>query len=169
MLVPAGGLSEDGIEWVHAGKKFFLPVKALSKVYRGVLWSLLEKHIISGKIKLADNFSNVGELKKALYSKNWNVYAKKSLAGPESVVQYLGRYTHRVAISNSRLVSADEGKVVFRWKNYRKRLSKQLLVLDSREFIGRFMRHILPTGFYKIRYYGLLAPANNNKMNNASD
>ena len=163
MLVPAGGLSEDGIEWVHAGKKFFLPVKALSKVYRGVLWSLLEKHIISGKIKLADNFSNVGELKKALYSKNWNVYAKKSLAGHESVVQYLGRYTHRVAISNSRLVSADQGKVVFRWKDYRKRLSKQLLVLDSREFIGRFMRHILPTGFYKIRYYGLLAPANNNK------
>jgi len=163
MLVPAGGLSEDGTEWVRAGKKFFLPVKVLSSVFRGVMWSLLEKHIMSGKIKLADNFKNVGELKKALYSKNWNVYAKKPLAGPESVVQYLGKYTHRVAISNSRLISADEGKVTFRWKDYRKRLSKQLLTLDVQEFIRRFMRHVLPSGFYKIRYYGLLASANRDK------
>ena len=163
MLVPAGGLSEDGTEWVHAGKKFFLPVKALSSVFRGVLWSLLEKGIESSKIKLADNFKDVNALKKALYLKNWNVYAKKPLAGPESVIQYLGRYTHRVAINNSRLVSANQSKVTFKWKDYRKRLSKQLLTLDTQEFIGRFMRHILPSGFYKIRYYGLLAAVNHNK------
>ena len=154
MIVLAGGLSEDGTEWVHAGKKFFLPVKALSSVFRGVMWAMLEQGINTGTIQLADNFSNVHSLKKDLYAKNWNVYAKKSLASPESVVQYLGRYTHRVAISNNRLVDASEGKVTFRWKNYRQRLNKQVMSLEAKEFIGRFMRHILPSGFYKIRYYG---------------
>ncbi|MEQ8810925.1 MAG: IS91 family transposase [Imperialibacter sp.] len=156
MLVPAGGLSEDGVEWVNAGKKFFLPVKVLSSIFRGVLWDKLKSKIESGHIKLADNFSDTTTLKAALYAKNWNVYIKKPLAGPESVVQYLGKYTHRVAISNNRLVSASDGKVSFRWKDYRKRLTKQLLSLDAQEFIGRFLRHILPSGFYKIRYYGLL-------------
>ena len=160
MIVPAGGLSDDGMEWIEAGKKFFVPVKALSSVFRGVMWSLLEKDIETGKIKLANDFKNVYALKKVLYAKNWNVYAKKSLAGPQSVVQYLGRYTHRVAVSNSRLVDANAQKVTFRWKDYRNRLHKQLLSLDTQEFIGRFFRHILPTGFYKIRYYGLLAHAN---------
>lgn len=163
MLVPAGGLSEDGMEWVHAGKKFFLPVKALSSVFRGVMWSMLAARVKSGEINLADNFASIDELKNSLYAKNWNVYAKKSLAGPESVVQYLGKYTHRVAINNSRLVSSSHGKVTFRWKDYRKRISRQLLTLDAQEFIGRFMRHILPSGFYKIRYYGLLAAANGHK------
>jgi hypothetical protein len=79
------------------------------------------------------------------------------------VVRYLGRYTHRVAISNSRIVRVAEGKVTFRWKDYRKGIKNQLLTLDAQEFIGRFMRHILPCGFYKIRYYGLLAAANGNK------
>lgn len=163
MIVPAGGLSEDGTEWVHAGKKFFLPVKALSSVFRGVMWTMLEHGINTGTIQLADNFSDIGGLKKDLYAKNWNVYAKKSLASPQSVVQYLGRYTHRVAISNSRLLDASEGRVTFRWKNYRKRLNKQVMRLEAQEFIGRFMRHILPSGFYKIRYYGLLATASQRK------
>lgn len=160
MLIPAGGLSEDGVEWVRAGRKFFLPVKALSQVFRGVLWSLLEKQIVAGAVKLPDGLHSISALKKQLYSKNWNVYTKKSLAGPQSVVQYLGKYTHRVAISNSRLVAAKDGKVTFRWKDYRKKLQKQLMCLDAEEFIGRFMRHVLPSGFYKIRYYGLLATAN---------
>ena len=163
MLAPAGGLSNDRVEWINTSKKFFLPVKALSAVFRGVMWSMLEAKLKSGKVKLADNFEEASSLKKAVYAKNWNVYAKKSLVGPESVVQYLGRYTHRVAISNSRLVSADESKVTFRWKDYRKRLDKQLLTLDTQEFIGRFLRHILPSGFYKIRYYGLLATVNQEK------
>ena len=163
MLVPAGGLSEDGVEWVNAGKKFFLPVKVFSSIFRGVLWDKLKSKIESGHIKLADNYSDTTTLKATLYAKNWNVYIKKPLAGPESVVQYLGKYTHRVAISNSRLVSDSDGKVTFRWKDYRKRLTKQLLSLDAQEFIGRFLRHILPCGFYKIRYYGLLAPTNRSK------
>ncbi len=163
MLVPAGGLSEDGTEWIRAGQKFFLPVKVLGAVFRGVLWSLLETAIRTGKVQLADTFSEIKELKAAVYSKRWNVYAKKPLASPNSVVRYLGRYSHRIAISNSRLVSMDHGKITFRWKDYRKRLSNQLLTLEAQEFIGRFIRHVLPKGFYKIRYYGLLASANRSK------
>ena len=163
MLVPAGGLSADGVEWVAAGKKFFLPVKALSKVFRGVMWSKLQQAITAGQIRLPDDIKEVDTLKQRVYAKNWNVYSKNSLAGPQSVVQYLGRYTHRVAISNSRLVKEKEGKITFRWKNYRKGTSNELLTLDAEEFIGRFMRHVLPSGFYKIRYYGLLASANTQK------
>ena len=162
MIVPAGGLSHDGVEWVHAGKKFFLPVKVLSKIFRGVLWGLLEKQVSLGNISLPDGVE-LYVLKKELYYKNWNVYVKKPLAGPGSVVRYLGRYTHRVAISNNRIVRVAEGKVTFSWKDYRKGIKNQLLTLDAQEFIGRFMRHILPCGFYKIRYYGLLAAANGNK------
>ncbi len=163
MINPAGGLSADGVEWVQAPKKFFLPVKALSKVFRGVMWGLLEKHIALRNIRLPDEVAGIEALKKQLYEKNWNVYAKKSMAGPQSVVQYLGRYTHRVAISNNRIVDIDGRKVTFRWKDYRKSLNNRLLTLDAEEFIGRFMRHVLPSGFYKIRYYGLLAAANGNK------
>jgi len=163
MLVPAGGLSEDGMEWIPSGKKFFLPVKALSKMFRGVLWNLLEKQIKGNNMRLPADVTTTSTLKKRLYAKNWHVYAKKSLAGPQSVVQYLGKYTHRVAISNSRLVAAKEGKITFRWKDYRNKLQKQLMCLDAEEFIGRFMRHVLPSGFYKIRYYGLLATANKSK------
>lgn len=162
MIVPAGGLSLDQLEWIHASKKFFLPVKALSRVFRGVLWGLLEKQACLGNIKLPDDIE-LDVLKKKLHSKNWNVYVKKPLAGPGSVVRYLGKYTHRVAISNNRIVKVAEGKVTFGWKNYRKGGQNQLLTLDAQEFIGRFMRHILPCGFYKIRYYGLLAAANRSK------
>ncbi len=163
MIIPAGGLSADGVEWVRAPRKFFLPVKALSKVFRGVMWSLLEKYITTGKIRLPDDDQGLLMLKKQLYEKNWNVFCKKSMAGPQSVVQYLGKYTHRVAISNSRIVEVGGGKVTFRWKDYRKSLNNGLLTLNAEEFIGRFMRHVLPSGFYKIRYYGLLAAANGNK------
>ena len=163
MLIPAGGLSDDGTEWIRSPRKFFLPVKALSKVFRGVMWDLLQKQIAKEKIRLPDNLVTQAVLKKRLYAKNWNVYTKKSLAGPQSVVQYLGKYTHRVAISNRRIVSMAEGKVIFRWKDYRKKLQNQLLALDSEEFIGRFMRHILPSDFYKIRYYGLLATVNRDR------
>ena len=152
-----------GVEWVRAGKKFFLPVKALSKVFRGVLWGLLEKQVASGQVRLPDDVKEVALLKKKLYEKNWNVYTKKSMAGPQSVVRYLGRYTHRVAISNNRIEGVAGGKVTFRWKDYRKGLNNRLLTLDGEEFIGRFLRHVLPSGFYKIRYYGLLAAANGAK------
>lgn len=160
MLVPAGGLSEDGTEWVNAKKKFFVPVKALSAMFRGIFARLLKKHLDKNDLKLPDGFPGFDMLKKALYEKNWNVYAKKALGGINSVLAYLGRYTHRVAISNSRLVRVENGQVAFRYKNYRNRELHEIITISCVEFTRRFMMHILPPGFYKIRYYGILATAN---------
>ena len=163
MIVPAGGISEDHTEWIASQKKFFLPVRVLSKIYRGVVWSMLKKEIERKRIKLPDGQS-VEHLKAQVYQKEWNVYAKKSMAGATSVVQYLGRYTHRVAISNDRISHLKDRRVSFKWKNYKRMLTNQVITLDVMEFIGRFVRHILPTGFYKIRYSGLLASANTKLM-----
>ena len=160
MIVPAGGLSYDQTEWVASPKKFFLPVKALSKIFRGILCRMIGENISDGNIKLPDGITCFNSLKKKLYEKNWNVFSKKALGGPGSVVQYLGKYTHRVAISNSRIEKLDEGMVSFRWKDYRKALKNKLMKISAQEFISRFLLHILPSGFYKIRYYGLLAAAN---------
>ena len=160
MIVPAGGLSKDGSEWTNASKSYFLPVKALAKVFRGICFELLVKHIEKGKIHYS---SELADFKKQVYEKNWHVYAKKPLKGPNSVVQYLGRYTHRVAISNHRILSSQDGKVRFRWKNYRKQAMKQTIDLDTLEFIRRFMQHILPSGFCKVRYYGILSSAHRKK------
>jgi len=160
MIVPGGGLSSDQTEWVPAGKKFFLPVKALSKIFRAILCRMIGEHINIGVIKLPDGLSGFSELKKKLYQKNWNVFSKKAFGGANAVVRYLGEYTQRVAISNHRIVKLDKGVVRFRWKDYRKSLKGKYMELKAEEFISRFFRHILPNGFYKIRYYGLLASAN---------
>lgn len=160
MIVPAGGLSSDQTEWVYAGKKFFLPVKALSKMFRGILCRLLDEAISDGQIKLPEGISKFDDLKRKLYEKNWNVFSKKAFGGVASVVEYLGNYTCRVAISNSRIVKLKNGIVTFRWKDYRKALKGKYMELKVDEFISRFFHHILPGGFYKIRYYGLLASAN---------
>ena len=160
MIVPAGGLSPDQTEWVPAGKKFFLPVKALSKIFRAILCRKIGEDIAGGSIKLPDGVISFDSLKKDLYKKNWNVFSKKALGGPASVVGYLGKYTHRVAISNSRILKIDKGMVTFRWKDYRKALMNKYMEIKVEEFISRFLHHILPNGFYKIRYYGLLASAN---------
>lgn len=162
MLVPAGGLSEDGMEWISSPKKFFVPVKALSKMFRGILVRLLKKQLDENKLKLPDGFSNFLMLKQKLYAKNWNVYSKKAFAGINSVLDYLGRYSHRVAISNNRLVNIESNKVTFRYKNYKDKGKSQLITMQCTEFARRFLMHILPFGFYKIRYYGILATANIN-------
>lgn len=160
MLVPAGGLSEDGMEWINAPKKFFVPVKALSKMFRGIFTRLLKKQLTENNLKLPDDFSTFQVLKEKLYEKNWNVYAKKALGGINSVLAYLGRYTHRVAISNNRLVNIENGQVTFRYKNYRNRERQEITTISCMEFTRRFMMHVLPKGFYKIRYYGILATVN---------
>lgn len=162
MLVPAGGLSEDGMEWISAPKKFFVPVKALSKMFRGILVRLLKKLIDDNEFKLPHDFTGFDLLKKRLYDINWNVYSKKALGGVDSVLTYLGRYSHRVAISNNRLVKVVDNKVTFRYKNYRNKGQTQLITMLCAEFTRRFLQHILPSGFYKIRYYGILATANCN-------
>lgn len=160
MLVPAGGLSEDGMEWVAAPKKFFVPVKALSAMFRGILVRLIKEQWDKNELKLPGDFPEFDQLKKKLYEKSWNVYSKKALGGINSVLAYLGRYTHRVAISNSRITNVENGKVTFRYKNYHKRGIQQVMTISCTEFARRFMMHILPNGFYKIRYYGILATAN---------
>lgn len=160
MLVPAGGLTEDGMEWTEAPKKFFVPVKALSAMFRGIVIRLLKAHLDKNELKPPEGFPEFEQLKKKLYEKNWNVYSKKALAGVNSVLAYLGRYTHRVAISNSRITNVENGKVTFRYKNYHKRGIQQVMTISCLEFARRFLMHILPAGFYKIRYYGILATAN---------
>lgn len=163
MLVPAGGLSEDGMEWIQASRKFFVPVKALSAMFRGIMIRQFKELIETNELKLPDSFNDFVTLKTELYGKNWNVYCKKARGGMNSVLQYLGQYTHRVAISNSRMLTMQDGKVSFRYRDYRleqKRYQNKIMSLETLEFARRFMQHILPSGFYKIRYYGILATAN---------
>lgn len=160
MLVPAGGLSDDGMEWIESGKKFFLPIKALSSMYRGILIKYIEQAINNEDLKLPYEFIGFETLKDKLYSKNWNVYCKKAFGGINSVLKYLGKYTHRVAISNSRLEHLTDTHVTFKYRNYRQGYAPKQMTLTNSEFIHRFVRHVLPTGFCKIRYVGILATAN---------
>jgi hypothetical protein len=154
MLIPAGGMSEDNMEWVHCGKKFFAPIKILSRVFRGKFISMMESLKKEEKIKV-----DITALKPLLYKKDWVVYAKKSFAGPSQILQYLGRYTHRIAISNSRIINHQNGLVSFRWKDYRNKACWKTMQLHTLEFIRRFLLHVLPCNFYKIRYYGIMALA----------
>ena len=160
MIVPAGGLSQDGMEWVASGKKFFLPVKVLSGLFRGILCRLIGQAVAKNIIKLPDDIHGFERLKKLIYAKKWVVYAKNPFAGPERIIEYLGNYTHRVAISNHRIITEENGKVTFRYKDYRTGNQNRCITLQADEFIMRFLRHVLPCGFYKIRYFGLLAQCN---------
>ncbi len=163
MIVPAGGLSEDGMEWKATRKKFFLPAKVLSRIFRGIMFKELEAALKKGDIKLPVGSPGFPSLKSRLYKKDWNVYLKKGFGGADSVVRYLGKYTHRVAISNNRLLSAKGGKVSFTYKDNRDRGRMKVMELDTNEFIRRFLQHILPDNFYKIRYIGIFSPANGQK------
>lgn len=163
MLVPAGGLSEDGVEWIQASRKFFVPVKALSAMFRGSMMRQLKELKENNLLKLPDTLSNFTAFKEYLYQKSWNVYCKKALGGMNGVLKYLGKYKHRVAISNNRLISIKKDKVCFRYRDYRmedRRYQRKTMTIDVVEFARRFMQHILPSGFYKIRYYGIGATAN---------
>ena len=157
MLVPAGGMDEDGMEWISSSKKFFVPVKMLSKIFRYKFLLLLEKTFSVNSIPLPPDYQ---KLKDRLYEKEWVVYTKKPFKGPGQLLSYLGRYTHRVAISNSRILSHCDDKVTFRWKDYRDQNKWKTMELETCEFMRRFLLHVLPCGFYKIRYYGILANAN---------
>ncbi len=160
MIVPAGGLSEDGMEWKTTKKKFFLPATVLSRIFRGIMIKKLQEALDKGSIVLPSGIPGFSGLKKQLYSKDWNVYLKKAFGGANSVLKYLGQYTHRVAISNNRLVLAEGGKVSFRYKDNKANGKIKTMELDTNEFIRRFLQHILPDNFYKIRYIGILAPVN---------
>ena len=160
MIVPTGGLSEDGMEWVKSAKKFFVPVKALSSMFRGILVKSIINKLQDGTLKKPDKYPDEYDLKQQLYQKRWHVYTKKAFGGIQSVLNYLGRYTHRVAISNNRLISNIGGKVSFEYRNYRRGNKQCTMTLSAMEFCRRFLQHILPLGYYKIRYYGILAAVN---------
>lgn len=167
MVVPGGGLSPDGARWVACKPGFFLHVRVLARLFRRLfLDGILELHR-AGQLTF---FGDLAYLAQAdafakwlapLRKTDWVVYAKPPFGGPEAVLAYLSRYTHRVAISNHRLVSADADTVAFRWKDYRiKRGDRQKVMrLATPEFIRRFLMHVLPDGFHRIRHYGLLASA----------
>ena len=160
MIVPAGGLSDDQMEWIPSAEKFFLPVKLLSNIFRGILCRLIGQAVGKGELLLPDNTSDFAKLKTVCYQKNWVVYCQKPFAGPEGIIRYLGNYTHRVAISNHRIEAFENNKVTFSYKDYKTRATQKSMILEVNEFIRRFLQHILPSGFYKIRYFGILALCN---------
>jgi hypothetical protein len=161
-LVPGGGIAPGGQRWVACRPGFFLPVRVLSRLFRGLFLRDLEKAFAAGKLHFFNTQRHLQEPAAfrrhlaPLHATDWVVYAKRPFAGPAQVLEYVGRYTHRVAISNDRLLSMDDGKVRFRWKDYRDGDQQKTMTLDGTEFIRRFLIHVLPDGFHRIRYYGFL-------------
>jgi hypothetical protein len=166
-IVPGGGLSPDGTHWIPCRPGFFLPVRVLSRLFRHRFLEELRKVHAVGQLQCFGEFAGLddpvafADWLAPLRQQEWVVYAKRPFAGPEAVLAYLSRYTHRVAISSRRLVSLDEHGVSFRYKDYRERegLRMKTMTLAPEEFMRRFLLHVLPAGFHRIRHYGLLANA----------
>ena len=161
-VVPGGGLSPDGQRWIACRRDFFLPVRVLSCRFRRLFLEFLEKAFADGELQF---FSSLQELQNRqrflrylapLRKSKWVVYAKAPFAGPQQVLDYVGRYTHRVALSNNRLLAIEDGQVRFRYKDYRDDSQQKTMTLSADEFIRRFLLHVLPEGFHRIRYYGFL-------------
>jgi hypothetical protein len=169
-IVPGGGLSADGKKWIASREHFFVPVKVLSRLFRGKLLDHLKRAHSRKALKFVGESATLSgremfqRLFDRLYKKEWVVYAKEPFGGPRQVLAYLGRYTHRVAISNDRLVSMVDGTVTFRWRDYRDANTEKLMTLDAGEFIRRFLLHVLPQGLCKIRYYGIMSNRNRKTM-----
>jgi hypothetical protein len=161
MIVPAGGIDTDGMQWIHTNSKFLVPVKAISAVFRAVLCQLIRKQWQNNKLIIPERFSpDFDVLKKVLYKTNWNVFVEKPLNGPAQIINYLGRYINRVAIYNNRIKNYTDGKVTFSYTDNKTNTFYRLMTLKDTDFINRFLQHILPYGFYKIRYYGIYAQIN---------
>jgi len=162
-VVPAGGLSADGTRWIKSRYAFFLPVKVLSRVFRGKFVAALKRAFEDGQLCFYGDLRPLAQPKtfaawlRPLFRKDWVVYCKRPFGGPEYVLQYLGRYTHRVAISNHRLVSFADGKVTFRWRDSAHHNEQKLMALSLDEFLRRFLLHVLPKGFVRIRNFGFMA------------
>jgi len=161
-VVPGGGISPDGQHWVACRPGFFLPVRVLSRLFRRLFLEHLQTAFDSGQLEFFSSLQGLHDPKAfaqylaPLRATEWVVYAKPPFGGPEQVLNYLGRYTHRVAISNDRLLSLDHGKVTFRYKDYRHPHQPKVMTLEAEEFIRRFLLHVLPEGFQRIRHYGFL-------------
>jgi hypothetical protein len=168
MIVPGGGISADGSRWVSSRSSFFVHVKVLARLFRGKFLAMLMDAHSGGRLKFLNSYAGLTDKKifkrflAPLRRIKWVVYCKDPFGGPEQVLRYLSRYTHRVAISNRRLVAADDGGVSFRWKDYRIEGPGRwkTMTLTPHEFIRRFLMHVLPKGFHRIRHYGLFASAN---------
>jgi hypothetical protein len=166
-IVPGGGLSPDGERWVACKPGFFLPVRVLSRLFRRRFLEELAKAHRAGRLQFFGEYTSLAESTAfadwvaPLRNCEWVVYAKRPFAGPAAVLAYLSRYTHRVAISNQRLLALDERGVTFRWKDYRAkgRTRHKTMTLGADEFMRRFLLHVLPSGFHRIRHYGLIANA----------
>jgi hypothetical protein len=161
-VVPGGGLSCDGARWISCKPGFFLPVRVLSRLFRRLFLQYLQTAFDAGKLQFFTALANLGNRRDLvryldpLRKAEWVVYAKAPFSGPQQVLDYVGRYTHRVAISNHRLLDIDAGQVCFQWKDYRDQGQQKEMRLSAAEFIRRFLLHTLPDGFQRIRYYGLL-------------
>ena len=162
-IVPGGGVSPDGTRWISCRAGFFLPVRVLSRLFRRLFLEELQAAFDAGRLGF---FGDLAELPApAMFRRRlaevrrveWVVYAKPPFGGPQQVLAYLSRYTHRVAIANSRLIGMADGKVTFRWRDYRHRGKAKVMTLHAHEFIRRFLLHTLPDGFHRIRHYGFLA------------
>ena len=165
MIVPGGGISPDGTQWISCRPNFFLSVHVLSRLFRRLVLEKLDAAHRAGELQFFGKHAALTNVRAfasylaPLRNSKWVVYCKRPFGGPEEVLRYLARYTHRVAISNRRLVSCDDKGVTFKWKDYRlegsERYNKEM-TLDTHEFIRRFLMHVLPQGFHRIRYYGFL-------------
>jgi len=162
-VIPAGGLAPDRSRWIRSRPGFFLPIRVLSRVFRGKFSHGLQCLFRRKKLGFHGTLRNLGQPKlfrqflRQLWNRQWVVYAKKPFGGPEHVLQYLARYTHRVAISNHRLIAFTDGMVTFRWKDYAHGNKKRKMTLSADEFLRRFLLHVLPRGFTRIRHFGFLA------------
>jgi Putative transposase/Transposase zinc-binding domain len=162
-VIPGGGLSPNHSQWIHPRYAFFLPIKVLGRVFRGKFVDRLKRMHRQGCLTFAGSIQRMAEPKcfasflRTLFRQDWVVYAKPAFGGPEQVLRYLGRYTHRVAISNQRLVSFDGDNVTFRWRDYARRNKQRLMTVSASEFIRRFLVHVLPKGFVRIRHFGFMA------------
>jgi hypothetical protein len=165
-VVPGGGLSPDRSRWVSSPKRFFIHVKAMSKLFRGKFLAYLKNRYESGDLVFPGGIAHLKEprvfhrFRWRLSQKTWVVYCKPPFGGPEGVLQYLGRYTHRVAISNHRILSLKDGNVSFRWRDYADGDRQKTMTLQAQEFIRRFLLHVLPHRYVRIRHFGLLANRN---------
>lgn len=161
-VVPGGGLAPDGQRWIPCRPGFFLPVRVLSRLFRRLFLAQLQAAFARGRLHFAGPLAALqdpaafAQYLAPLRQIEWVVYAKPPFGGPAQVLEYLGRYTHRVAISNHRLLAIEEGQVRFRWKDYRHHDRQKTMTLEAVEFIRRFLLHVLPTGFHRIRHYGFL-------------
>jgi len=164
-IVPGGGVSLDGERWINCKPGFFLSVRVLSRLFRRRFLEELSKAHAAGQLQFFSEYAHLSDAESFAYwlaplkKCEWVVYAKRPFAGPQAVLAYLSRYTHRVAIANSRLIALDEHGVTFRWKDYRAKgkTRHKTMTLVTDEFIRRFLLHVLPSGFHRIRHYGLLA------------